>query len=924
MVCLSGRALVCAGWFFLTASAFATLDGPTRASLFFPESATADDPLPAANTFGIWDQTTTAAFLPGGSETSATSFFADRSKPKVTFAQLASVHNVPLVAGFAPREGYSMSVVLGSTVSPDGIWVASGSVSIGTFNAAYTIDASNRSTPSQIVAYAKEVVTINPSYSAPAPTTPPQLDLLATYNYGAAGVLMQFSSGATISLSTPMVGTGNVQLRGDFATPESNPLAGRVELRADQAFGAGTLVLQELNLKLAAIGGARKLDNAINAPGTFRNYVNESADSTASLVISGANNLTLNGAVRATAGETGRDGVLGLQKTGSGTLTLNNANRFTAASGIILDAGKLALGHNGALDGSAPLIVNGGALEASGGARTVSPGGGTQIRGNFAVTGLSNLTVQGAVDLGNASRTVTVDAPELAFADNVASGGLIKTGPGTLRLSGSNSTFAGGLTVDQGTVVATASGAAGSGTVTVNGGTFQAGATIANPITLAGGRLLSGTSANVTTTGRITAASGTTSTLQPATLTSDVRIDGGIGGSGNLTVAAAAGATNPYSDAGTFVRGVTTSTGYTGTITVAQGARLEIAPEPGRSITGAGSARIVLTAGSYTPGATTGNYALLRLRASDSFFGTPHTLAVAGEGTALMELAAGNASLAFLGSLTLGGNQTFGVYQTGTTDQILFLGGGISLTGGNATLAPGPTGFGAGVAATIAATGVAETVSGSGLIVDGTGRVLLGNSTHTGITSVRNGTLIVDGTLSHTSGLTVVGGTFGGNATVSAPVTVGDGSGSLAFLEPGIDGIGTLRTGALDLARSDARVRFELSAATSTADRIEVSGALTLGASLAQIALVSLDDVPVALGTNFDLFTATGGITGTLGGLEPGSLINVGPNLFEARYTSSKITLVAVPEPATWTTLALAALALWVLGARRRRPGNAR
>lgn len=131
------------------------------------------------------------------------------------------------------------------------------------------------------------------------------------------------------------------------------------------------------------------------------------------------------------------------------------------------------------------------------------------ITGNVTVNARSNVTatvlrgtgsgVSGSIDLSGASRTVTVgdgtNEVDLSLDVPVGNGALVKAGPGTLRLTSTNS-YAGGTTVSAGRLLVnnTTGSGTGTGTVTVNGGILSGTGTISGAVTVnAGGILAPGT-----------------------------------------------------------------------------------------------------------------------------------------------------------------------------------------------------------------------------------------------------------------------------------------------------------------------------------------------------------------------------------------------------------------------------------------------
>jgi autotransporter-associated beta strand protein len=147
------------------------------------------------------------------------------------------------------------------------------------------------------------------------------------------------------------------------------------------------------------------------------------------------------------------------------------------------------------------------------------------VNGDLTITGLSGATAKivtinagapsGLVDLSGGTRTFNVvngaAAIDLDISVPITNGGLTKTGAGTMALSGTSNTFAGGVNIQNGTVTVPADGALGTGPVTgatpgtlnftgttnssrsfnLNGGTLAVAAT--KTLTLDGGAVSGGT-----------------------------------------------------------------------------------------------------------------------------------------------------------------------------------------------------------------------------------------------------------------------------------------------------------------------------------------------------------------------------------------------------------------------------------------------
>ena len=634
------------------------------------------------------------------------------------------------------------------------------------------------------------------------------------------------------------------------------------------------------------------------------------------LIANGAT-LDVNG-VKQTVGSVADIGGAGSILLGAGSLTTGKDNQTTSYSGTIAGGGSLTKIGSGAftLSGTSTYggttTINGGILRAS--STTALPSTTAVTIANVAGAGLDlnavSLTIGSLSGGGPSGGNVTLGGILTSGGNNLSTsfggvlsgaGGIVKTGGGTLTLSGAN-TYGGVTDVSAGVLKITGLPLAGMG--------VWLDAADAASLTVDGTNHISQWNDKSSNARHFSQGSGTSQPIYTAGALNGLAVVRLDGIDDRLTLNSA---TNPrtvffvnvpapftYQVGTSWLNGI-----YGNSNPGDKGIRMDSAtnwanPGDGNDYGNGGGAYFVngVATGTFTSGAPQ----VLTAQRGGAFSGTYNNthlgwyydtsraykgdLAEVLIYESVLNTAQQQAVEGYLMSKWGMGVGTFNVLPDGSAVSVA-LGATLdvsninetigSLAGAGSVLLGGATLTAGGDNSTTSFSGVLSG-TGGGLAKQGIGALTLtGTNSYTGATSLNGGTLLVDGSIGAGAVTTLAGTTLGGIGTINGSVTA---SGDVS---PGNGGIGTLSVGgAMDFAAGSS-FTVQLDGTLPSSDQLNVTGSVTIGANVALNASLGTPTVHLNTLTIINNLSA-GAVTGTFNGLPNRSTLVVAPRNFAVRY----------------------------------------
>jgi autotransporter-associated beta strand protein len=693
------------------------------------------------------------------------------------------------------------------------------------------------------------------------------------------------SSGAVLDLQTD-IGNETLQLEGATAG----------------GLGAGALNFSHL------FGSTTSTSASWAGPINLTGSTEPGTVNTTAITVQSGRELTLSGKIT---------GIGGIQKGGAGKLILANDNDYAGltrvSNGVLTIGNPSALGSTvtgtlvtsgaalelrsspgvGFSTGLESLMLNGSGIGSQGALLNVAGnhvwGGSITLESASTIGSTNNtLTVEGIIDNGGKLLTVTGLGNTIFGGSGIleGDGGLTKTGPGTLSLSGfGNNIYRGITTVSAGVLILEKPSALGStvgNTIVAGNGAalvLSGGFTFnAEPLTLNG--------TGVGNTGAIRNATGNNTWTGNIIMDSFSSIDVGTGSlTMNGTITGLAGLMKL--GLGSLIFGGNQSNSFTGTLTVSAGF-LFLDKSSGIAVPGA------LVIGNN---GVNFNFALVQLVRSNQI---SDSSAVTINSSAQLDLQSHDDAIRTLtliggrvstgtGILQLNGDVIASSDLLGTSAVIE---GNLGLGGNTRTF----TVFSGSAAVDLLITAKISAQAGIGLIKAGTDTLrLTGNNTYSGQTIVNAGRLQVDGSQPSSFVVVNAGASLGGLGRIGTLTVNGNGT-----LDPGT-GATLVVTGDVTLAKSSTLVVRPISTVPSG---FTVTGKVNLGSANFVIGLVPfVDSLLPPLGAAIPLIVdPPGAISGTFTGLANNAIVSAsyptGTILFRINYLPTIVLLTRISGPA--------------------------